>query len=207
MKPSFSLIFLSIVGLSPTASSQHLDHHAHANQHSQKASSSTLTGKSLYNISSQWRTSDNKSVQLSSLKGSPRLLTMLYTSCSSACPMLVDKMKGVSKSLPQAERSKLQMTILSFDPKRDTPEGLMKFAAKQNLDLSTWTLLSPKSEADSNELAGVLGVQFKKIKDDYVHSNIIFLLNENGELVASDEGLTQARTDFIAKVSKLLRSH
>ncbi len=204
MNFSANIFLVSLVCFGVSAHAHDHEKHAHSAHAAPKAAAAAISGKSLYNIQSKWYDVDNKRTDLKSLGGQPRLVTMLYTSCTSACPMLVDKMKGVVNSLSESEKAKLKMALFSFDPRRDTPKHLKGFAQKQSLNLQNWTLLSPVQEADSTELANALGVQFKKVKDDYIHSNVIFLLDGNGELVASDEGLGKARSQFIAEVKKLL---
>jgi protein SCO1/2 len=169
-----------------------------------KAGAPTITGESLYNLKSEWQHMDGKKIKLSALAGRPRLVAMLYTSCATACPMLVEDMKQIRARLPAEKQKMLDLTVFSFDPARDTPQTLRKFADKRKLDLQTWSLLSPSKPAGATELAAALGVQFKKVKDDYIHSNVIFLLNDKGEIVARKEGLSSQSPEFESALQKHL---
>lgn len=181
------------------------DHNAHSHHSEMQSDKPKLDGESIYNIESKWLNTEGKTVDLKSLQGSPQILAMLYTSCQTACPLLVGDIKNVFNGLSPDLQSKVRMTILSFDPKRDTPLNLQKFAAKMKLDTSKWLLLSPKSQAEVNTIAAALGVRFKKLESgDYIHSNIIFLIDPEGRIVATKEGLNNSSPEFNAKTKDLL---
>jgi protein SCO1 len=164
------------------------------------------SGQSLFNIQSKWKTSDGNEVMLASLKGKNQLVAMLYTSCPTACPMIVEDMNSIRARLPADLQGKLNLAAFSFDPSRDTPDHLKAFVTKRRLDLSYWKLMSPVKDSSANELAAALGVRFKKVKNDYVHSNVLFLLNENGEIVSSKEGLGNKSESFDRAVLDLLKN-
>lgn len=200
-----SLAILLLSALPVTLSHAQGHNHDHGHMQELKADTPTVSDQSLYNISSEWMTIDGQKVTLSSLQGQPRLVAMLYTSCTTACPMIVEDMKGLRSRLPEKLQGQLHITAFSFDPTRDTPERLREFAKKRSLNLQHWSILTPAVASSASELAAALGVKFKKVKDDYIHSNVIFLLNEKGEIVASKEGLGKTSKEFEAAIATLLQ--
>lgn len=182
------------------ASADEHEHHHHQHQEL-KAGESNLSGASFFQIASKWTDQTGKEMTLANLKGRPRLLGMIYTSCKAACPTLAQDMKSIAEKLPSGERARLGLTLLSFDPARDRKEALLDFKTKQKLNSDAWILLSPKTEADATEAAAALGVQFKKLDNgDYIHSNVIFLLNSDGEIIARKEGLGTKSDSFTSQL-------
>jgi protein SCO1/2 len=188
---------------SPVGSQGHHQHdHSH---HEELAAKAPLSDSSIYNLTSNWTNQDGKVVKLSELAGRPRLVTMVYTSCTSACPMLIGEVKNVLSGLTPAEKNQISPLIFTFDPERDTPEALKKFATKMKVEGGSWTFLTG-SAADVSEIAGVLGVQYKKLDSgDYIHSNAIFFFNEKGEIVSKKDGLKTPAEAFIAEIKKNLK--
>ena len=198
MKTAF--LFASLVLSAPALADDH-SHHAH--HAAPEAVEAKLSGSSLYNLESSWRDASGKPVALSSLAGRPRLVAMLYTGCKTACPLLVQDMKTLRDKLPKKTQAKISLTVFSLDAQNDTPEHLAAFASKMSLG-ENWALLSPRGAGDVTEIASALGVQYKRLESgDYIHSNVIFLLNEKGEIVAKKEGLKTTSEDFSQKVREV----
>jgi protein SCO1/2 len=77
---------------------------------------------------------------------------------------------------------------VSFDTERDTPAALAQFREQRQLD-AQWTLLHGDNDA-VRELAALLGVKFKQEADGmFAHSNLITILNPDGEVAHQRNGL------------------
>lgn len=76
--------------------------------------------------------------------GEPRvaLVHALFTSCSSACPLIVQKLLEVRAALPETAAREFWILSLSIDPLNDTPQQLKSFAAKQGADGPQWRFLT-----------------------------------------------------------------
>ena len=48
---------------------------------------------SLYLTDSIWTSSDGRRIKLAELAGRPVVMALFYTSCDSACPLIIDAMK------------------------------------------------------------------------------------------------------------------
>ena len=143
---------------------------------------------SLYQADSTWTTDQGKNVKLTALQGRPQIVTMFFSTCVSACPLLVNDMKRIEETLPANVRTNVGFALVSFDSELDTPAKLAKYRAQHKLP-ANWTLLHGEPD-DVLELAALLGVKFKKESTGgFSHSNIITLLNPSGEIVTQQVGL------------------
>lgn len=157
--------------------------------------------RSLFQVTSKWTTQSGEAVALSRLAGRPQLISLAYTNCQYACPRILADLKDIEASLPPG--SPVGFTIVTIDPARDTPERLRQYAEEQDLDLSRWTLLHGQN-GDVLELANLLGVRYAKTATgDFSHSNIITLLNAQGEIVIQQNGLGADNAPTLAKIKSL----
>lgn len=157
----------------------------------EEVSISDLTENSLYQLNSEWTNQFGNKINLTELKGKKQIVTMIFANCTYACPILVNDMRRIEERLSKEELRNVQFTLFTIDPERDTPEKLKEFAQNQNLNLSRWQLLT-SSKSDIADLAALLGCRYKKENDSsYSHSNIISILNEDGELIHQLSGLSQ----------------
>ena len=165
----------------------------------------TFSDKSLYQTESKWTTDANKQIKLGDLKGRPQVVVMFFASCQYACPALVHDLTRIEAALKPELRSKVGFTLATFDTKRDTPEALARFRESRNL-ATNWTLLHG-SDDDVLEFAALLGVKYKQEPSgQFAHSNIITLLNENGEIVSQLAGLGQNINEMVKSIEALVAS-
>jgi len=177
---------------------------AHEAHHSELKSDKPLTRASIFQLGTEWKNQNGEAVKLSDLQGHPRLLVMLYTKCETACPLIIDDLKEIDKEIHSKLGSNVEVTLFSLDSVTETPKSLLAFSTKRKLP-ANWVLLTSNANAVA-ELAAALGVRYKRLQNgDYIHSNVIFYLNESGEVVAQKEGLKTQKTKFIEEISKVLK--
>lgn len=159
------------------------------------------SGMSIYNLESHWQNQDGQDLQLKQLGGKVQILAMIYSSCKNACPRIIADMKALETQLQHQYPEQVRFVLVSIDPKVDTPARLKQLAQKSQLQ--HWTLLHGE-EDDVLELAAVLGVKYKKISATaYAHSNIISVLNPQGEVVHQQIGLNVDPQASLQAVEKL----
>jgi protein SCO1 len=147
-----------------------------------------LTARSLYQLDAAWTNDTGATVQLATLRGQPVVLAMFFASCEYACPVLVHDMQRLRAALPEDVRAKTRFVLVSFDTERDTPAALKAYRERMSLD-SGWTLLRGDT-ASVQELAMLLGIKFKQdARGQFSHSNIITVLNPEGEITHQRPGL------------------
>ena len=163
----------------------------------------TVSENSLYQLTSLWKNQDGHYMVLKSFQGKPVVLTMFYSSCTYACPLLVNDMQRIEKSLPADKINDCHFVLVTIDPERDTPAKLKTYAQEHGLDLSRWILLTGKSD-DVMELAALTGFKYKKDDNgNYSHLNIITLLNEKGEILHQQTGLNQDIAESVNQLKNL----
>ena len=150
-----------------------------------------LTDKSLYQIESKWTTDTGKRIKLGELKGKPQIVAMFFANCQYACPIIVNDMKRIEAALTADQCPNVGFTLVSFDTKRDTPAALAAYRLTHALPADNWTLLHGEPD-DVLELAALLGLKFKEdANGQFAHSNVITILNAQGEIVHQQIGLNQ----------------
>jgi electron transport protein SCO1/senC len=162
---------------------------------------------SIYNLPEVWTTQNGDDIALKELKGNVLVVVMIYTSCKTACPILIKDMREIRKQV-DTQISKtakgVKYLLVSIDPETDTPEHLKAFAKENNMDDDQWLFLR-SNEEQTREFAAVLAVNYKQISPvDFSHSNIISVFNKKGELVSQQEGLGIDYEKTVSEVKKQL---
>lgn len=138
-------------------------------------------------------------------RGRARLVSMFYTACRFVCPMIVDGAKSIQQSLTEEERARLAVTLISLDPKRDTPQVLARMQKERGLDRARWTLAVPDPQ-DVRAIAGLLGIRYRELADgEFNHTTALVLLDADGRVIARTEkvgGLPDP--SFLAAVRRTL---
>lgn len=161
----------------------------------------TISSESLYQLPDTFQTQDGKKVLLSSFKGKPTVVGMIFTHCTYACPRLTADIKNIEGKLSN-EKNGVHFLLVSFDSERDLPDQLKKFAAAQQLD-KNWTLLHGSADA-VRTLSVLLNVQFQKdASGNFSHSNIISVLDKKGVLAFQKEGLDDDPSEILSTIKGL----
>ena len=164
------------------------------------------TDKSLYLLDSKWTSDVNREIQLGVLRGRPQIVAMFFTHCEYACPILVSELKAIEAKLAPKVLAKVDFLLVSIDTQRDTPAELAAFREKRQLARERWTLLRGGAD-DVRELAALLGVNYvEDSRGQFAHSNIITLLNSEGEVAFQHTGLKQDPATLIAAIEKATRA-
>ncbi|HSL89140.1 MAG TPA: SCO family protein [Ignavibacteriaceae bacterium] len=124
-------------------------------------------------------------------KGKITLMTMVFTHCPDICPMTTHNMHLVDQKLPDKIKDDVKLVVISFDPNRDTPSVLRKYAELREYDFNRWFLLSGD---DQNTKEVMLKLDVKAIFTDstysddgelsynIIHTDRMALIDQNGRL-------------------------
>lgn len=158
---------------------------------------SALSDESIYNLKSELLDQDGKKTSLESLRGHPVVISMAYTSCAYACPLIISQMQQLEKGLEAKGKTEARFVLVSFDPKNDTPEVIKKYIQKRKLS-SRWTFYTAATDKAPREIANLLGIKYKKIDGlDYDHSFVISVLSPEGVIQGQQVGADKNPLDLI----------
>jgi len=164
-----------------------------------QSAAASVSDRSLYQLAETWTSDRGNQIALSSLKGRPQIVTMFFAHCQYACPLLVYKMEQIEAALPENLRTNIGFTLVSFDAERDTPDVLHAYRTRHRMG-NHWTLLHGNAD-QVLELAALLGVKFKQdAQGQFAHSNIITLLNGEGEIVYQEVGLNLQTEELVRQI-------
>ncbi len=164
-----------------------------------------LPSNSVYQLDVAVTDQDGRTTRWGDAVGSssgPRMVSMFYTHCDYVCPMLFEAVRNIELQLPPAQRQRLQVGLITLDPVRDDIAALKKTADQRGGDATRWRLYRTQPK-DVRKLAGVLGVQFRQLKNgEFNHSTLIILLDAQGVELARTDNIAKLDADFIKAVLK-----
>lgn len=138
-------------------------------------------------------------------KGKVVLIFFGYTSCPTACPTSLETMAGAFSRLSVEELERVQGVFISFDPERDTLDGLKEYAGYFHPNIIGVT---GKTE-EIKEAAGKYGAFFIKALQKesemgygFSHSTETYLVADNGSL----SEIYSEKTDDLT-LSEAIRRH
>lgn len=166
-----------------------------------------FTENSIYQVNSNWKNQFDQKVNIASLRGKIQVFSMIFANCTYACPIIANDMRRIEEALSVNQLKNLQFTLISIDPDRDSPERLMKFSNDQKLNSERWQLLTG-SRSDIDDIAALTGFRYKKESDgSFSHSNIITIINEEGEIIHQQFGLNQDITKILEVIKNQIKEN
>lgn len=160
------------------------------------AAAPAVPGDSLYRLAAPLADQSGQAAQLDRYAGQPVLVTMFYGSCPHVCPMLISTIQRFELELPEANRARLRVLMVSLDPARDTPARLMEVAQRHRVDLARWTL-ARTDPAHVRRMAAALNIQYRQLPDgEFNHSTVITLLDAQGRVVKQTSSLLRLEAEF-----------
>lgn len=179
-------------------------HHVHSASEGGEMAPAPASPDSVYQLDSHWTLPDGSEIRLAELAGRVQVLAMVYTHCQHACPRIIADMRSIRSRLGESG-ARVGYALVSLDPERDDAERLREFRTKTGLG-EGWTLMRA-DEGSVRELAAVLGIRYRRVSDeDFIHSNIISVLDSEGVLVHRQVGLGVDPEESAAAIRELLKS-
>jgi protein SCO1/2 len=109
----------------------------------------------VFSQSGRWTDEGGQAVSLASFAGAPVVLSAFFTSCTTRCPMTIDKLRDVDNAYRQSGMT-VPIVLLTLDPTTDTGSRLQRLKAERNLP-DNWHFLRG-SLADTRTFAKALNV-------------------------------------------------
>jgi len=123
------------------------------------------------------RDQDGRLVSLSALRGRPAILTFLYSTCRTECPLTTQQIRGALDDTGQA----LPVLAVSVDPKGDTPARARRFLVEQRMDGRMRFLLGTRARL--RPIWKAYGIQPQG--RGFEHSAYVFVLDPTGRQCVS----------------------
>lgn len=176
------------------------DHH----DHTPMAMTESVSDRSLHQLPALWQDHRNQPLALKDFSGQAVIVTMIYASCQTACPVLVEDVKRLYHSLDEAQQADTRVLVVSFDAQQDTPEVLHNFAQNMGADRPGWHFVTG-DQNDIRTIAAVLGIRYRENPSGgFDHSNVIAVLDREGEILDRQEGLMQSPERLLSSLRSAL---
>jgi protein SCO1/2 len=144
---------------------------------------------------------------LESLKNKVWIADFIFTNCETVCPPLTVNM---AKLQEKAKEQGLEVDIVSFsvDPEIDTPDMLLAFGEQFDADFTNWNFLTGYTQKEIEAFAAesfAAIVQKPKSTDQVIHGLRFYLVNQDGYVVKSYNGLENPPYDEMLQDIKKLK--
>ncbi|MFP3891325.1 SCO family protein [uncultured Ralstonia sp.] len=187
-----ALAAAAMVGISAPPASAHDETDPHAHHHMMRNMKMSQVAYNLPDV--MLVRDDNRTVSFKDEinDGRPVVLTFIYTTCTSICPVISQTLSQLQSKLG-ADRDKVHLVSISIDPENDTPERLRAYAAKFGA--------GPEWQHYTGTLAASVAAQkaFNVFREDKMDHNPVVLLR-------AAPGKDWLRIDGFATADELLDS-
>ncbi len=143
-----------------------------------------------------------KKIPLDSLRGTPVLVDFIYTTCTSTCPLLTQKMAAVAKLLGPALGSKVKIVSFTIDPAHDGPSELAKYAERMGAGDPGWIFLTG-TPAQIAQVLAIYGLKIGQGSDGSImHMTAAFLLGPGGRQLRQYNGLEVSAQTIVSDINR-----
>jgi protein SCO1/2 len=155
---------------------------------------------------------DGRKRAFSAFKGSPVVMTFIYTRCPlpTFCPLMDRHFVTLQNTLKQDPALKnVRLVTVSFDPITDTPAVLKHHANTLDADLTRWTFLTGDRD-DVDQFASRFGVSIARSMSnqlDITHNLRTALIDADGRLVKVYTGNDWSPDQIIADLKPIVRTN
>jgi protein SCO1/2 len=125
------------------------------------------------------------------IMGNITVMGFIYTHCPDICPMTTHNMHLTEMKLKKEGIEDVKFVAMSFDPERDKPSVLKKFAEIRDIDFKNWTLITVEREVTYDLLRRFDVRAFAtdsvfyddgEVSYSMMHTDRISLIDEQGKL-------------------------
>ncbi len=129
-------------------------------------------------------TQEGRPVPLPELvRGKAVAVQFIFTSCSTACPLLGSLFRSVEKRLARSGDDRMLLSI-SVDPDRDSPEGLKAWLKRYGAG-GRWQAVT----ANAKDLESILRAFGQKAGQPAAHTTQVFYVSKNGDVIGRSTSL------------------
>jgi protein SCO1/2 len=127
-----------------------------------------------------WTDEQDAPVRLERWRGQTLIVAFVYTTCTTVCPLTVEKLRGLDERLRRAGRP-AELVLVTLDPWTDSAAQLRSFKSERRLP-ERWHLLRAHFE-QTHALADLLQVRLIDDGAHVIHDGTIAVLDGAGRPV------------------------
>jgi protein SCO1/2 len=153
---------------------------------------------------------DNRKRRFSDFKGSPVVMTFIYTKCPlpTFCPLMDRHFASLQTSLQSnTGLAPVRLVTVSFDPITDTPAVLKAHAKRLNADLARWTFLTGDRD-EIDRFAARFGVSISRAMNDardITHNLRTAIIDADGRIVKAYTGNDWSPEQVLADLNAMVK--
>jgi protein SCO1/2 len=148
---------------------------------------------------------DGQMISPAGLKGRVVLVTAVYSTCTSVCPMMLKGIRSILDELSDDDRQQLTIVALSLNPETDTRELRSMIANAYNFGSGQFHFVNGEP-AVMNSLLDRLGVS--RLRDpqtgELIHSSLFLLLDRQGRIAYRLSNSEREQSWLVSAVRTLL---
>ncbi|WP_413380803.1 SCO family protein [Alkalihalobacillus sp. 1P02AB] len=144
-------------------------------------------------------------VSLEDLKGHYWLADMVFTACPTVCPIMTPNMRDIQD---YAIEEDIELKFISFtiDPENDTVDHLKAYTQGMKFNDDYWSFLTGYTIEEITQFAKEsFRSPVQKMEDDFVHSTRFFLVNPEGQVIKSYDGMAVDLTDIKRDIQRTVQ--
>ena len=151
------------------------------------------------------RDTNGQLFEISSLRGKPLVISMIYTSCHHICPAIT---RNLGETIDVAQEAlgedAFNVVTVGFDWKVDTPERMRQFAAGLSLDdVPSWRFLAADAGV-VDELSDNLGFIFYPSAKGFDHLAQATVIDAEGKIYRQVYGVDVETTALVEPLKELV---
>ncbi len=143
-------------------------------------------------------------ISLKDFRGEVVLITAVYATCGSTCPMILDQAKRALTALTPEETESLKILAITLDPETDTPEMLKILEKGQKVSAPLVNFLTGEPDYVNDVLDRLNVARTRDPKTGIIsHANLFLLVDRKGKL-AYRFTLGERQENWLIEALKLL---
>lgn len=147
----------------------------------------------------------NKPFSLQDFHGKTVVLHFAFTGCSVYCPIQISQLSNVFDELQdKLDRDKFEFVSITLTPLTDNAESMRRFAERFSIDEKNWRFATGEQHAVDAmvEMLSAKVIQ-TSIPGEVDHTTDIYVINANGQLRSTHQGVPVDKQSIIDDLLKL----
>lgn len=148
----------------------------------------------------------------SDFRGKIVVISFIYTHCPDICPLTTNNLQHLQDSLKLEKIQNVELVSLTFDPTRDTPNVLKKYAEIRGIDFSNWNFLTG-TRTSTDTILNEMDVRYFPGDSSYMpngeltyyitHTDKVALMDKNGRVRKFYRGNSLVAEQVIKDIKQL----